>query len=270
MRCVFLTAALLAAALPGLALELDRAPEQGMLIRGKTAPGTRVLLNGEALPVSRGGDFVFGVARDAKGSLTLQAGTEKKTYAIRTRTFDVQRINGLPQEKVTPDPAVTQRITAESAKIRAVRAVDSAETGFAQAWVWPAPGRISGIYGSQRILNGEPRAPHYGLDIAAPTGTAAHSPADGVITLAEPDLFFTGGTLMIDHGQGVQSVFAHLSALGVRVGDRVKQGQEVGRIGATGRVTGPHLHWGLYWRQVPVDPAPLMPGPTPPSLPPAP
>ncbi|MFD2261624.1 M23 family metallopeptidase [Lacibacterium aquatile] len=252
-------------ATPALALDLDRVPEQGMLIRGKVSPGTKVTLDGGPLTVSPAGDFVFGIGRDAKGSVTLKAGAETKRYEIKTRSFKIDRVDGLPQDKVTPDPSVTERITAEAAKIRAAREKESAQTGFAQAWQWPAPGRISGVYGSQRVLNGEPRTPHYGTDVAAPTGTPALSPVDGTIVLAEADLFFTGGTVMIDHGQGVQSVFAHLSTVDVQVGDVVKRGQSVGKIGMTGRATGPHLHWGVYWRRTPVDPAGLVPA-EPPKL----
>lgn len=250
---------------PAFAIDLDKAPEQGALVRGKTKPGTSVTLDGAPLTVSPAGDFVFGISRDAKGSVTLKVGTETKRYEVKTREFQIERVDGLPQEKVTPDPAVTNRIVAEAAKIKAARASESALTGFAQAWHWPATGRISGVYGSQRVLNGEPRTPHFGTDVAAPTGSPALSPADGVITLAEPDLFFTGGTIMIDHGHGVQSVFAHLSALTVKVGDAVKQGQPVGKVGMTGRATGPHLHWGVYWRSIPVDPAGLVPA-QPPKL----
>lgn len=261
MRRLILALLLLAA--PVAALDLDRSPTQGALVRGRVAPGTPVSVNDSPVQVSPEGWFVFGVARDAKGSVTVQAGGKRQSFPITARQFDIQRIDGLPQDKVTPDPALTQRITAESAKIRTARSAESAEKGFSQSWIWPAKGRMSGVYGSQRILNGAPRSPHYGVDVAAPTGTVAVSPADGVISLAEPDLFFTGGSLMIDHGHGVQSIFAHLSAIDVKPGDRVRQGQPVGRIGATGRVTGPHLHWGVYWRQVPVDPALLMPTPVP-------
>jgi len=261
---IALTCALLAAA-PALALDLDKLPEQGALVRGKVAPGTKVTLDGNPLTVSATGRFVFGIARDAKGTVTLQAGKESKRYEIKTREFQIDRVDGLPQDKVTPDPSLMTRIKAESAKVKAARAKESALTGFAQPWAWPASGRISGVYGSQRVLNGEPRTPHFGTDVAAPTGSPALSPADGMITLAEPDLFFTGGTIMIDHGQGVQSVFAHLSALTVKVGDVVKQGQPVGKVGMTGRATGPHLHWGVYWRETPVDPAGLVPA-QPPKL----
>ncbi len=238
---------------------LDAPPEQGRLVRGQTVPGTAMRLDGVPLPVSPSGQFVFGIGRDAKGSLTLTENGVATVLPIMPRTWDIQRIDGLPPAQVTPDPDGLKRIQAEAALIRAARAQVSALTGFAQAFQWPADGRISGVYGSQRILNGEPRAPHLGLDIAAPTGTPIRAPAAGRVVLAEPDLFFTGRTVMIDHGQGVGSIFAHLSASSVTVGQMLTAGQEIGAIGATGRVTGPHLHWGVYWGSVTVDPRPLLP-----------
>jgi murein DD-endopeptidase MepM/ murein hydrolase activator NlpD len=156
------------------------------------------------------------------------------------------------------------RIKAELHKVHGVRKIDSGQLAFESVLEWPVTGPISGVYGSQRILNGEPRQPHYGVDIAGPVGTPVSAPADGVVTLAEPDLYLTGGTLVIDHGLHLSSTFLHLSALGVKVGARVRQGEEVGRIGATGRVTGAHLHWGMNWRDARIDPELVVP-PMPPA-----
>jgi len=142
---------------------------------------------------------------------------------------------------------VLARIKAEQAKINEVRKRDTAITDFATPFAWPALGRISGIFGSQRILNGTPKSPHYGVDVAVPTGTPITAPSGGIVALAEPDFYYTGGTVIIDHGHGLQSILVHLSKVNVKVGQRVEQGEPVALSGATGRVTGPHLHWGLYW-----------------------
>jgi murein DD-endopeptidase MepM/ murein hydrolase activator NlpD len=266
IRRLALLAALLAP-LAAHAFTLDAPVEQGRLIRGQTSPKATILLDGKKLPVSPEGKFVFGLARDATGTITLTENDTASVLPIAPRAWDIQRIEGLPPGKVNPDPEGLKRIQREAALIKAARSQVTDLGGFVEAFRWPANGRISGIYGSQRILNGEPRAPHLGLDIAGPTGTVIRAPASGRVVLAEPDLFFTGRTVMIDHGHGVGSIFAHLSASSVTVGQVITAGQEIGAVGATGRVTGPHLHWGVYWGAVTLDPLPLMPTPVPPPLP---
>ena len=159
---------------------------------------------------------------------------------------------------MSPDTAALERIRAEQKRLDAARAVDSAEQGFRGPFLWPAAGPISGVYGSQRILNGEPRAPHVGLDIAGREGAPVRAPAAGVVRLADPDLFFTGGTVILDHGHGVCTLYAHLSAIDVAPGAHLAAGAPVGRIGRTGRVTGPHLHFALYWQGVALDPAGVL------------
>jgi len=149
---------------------------------------------------------------------------------------------------------VAARIAREAARVREARLLDDARADFARAFIWPVQGRISGRFGNQRIYNGKPGSPHSGMDIAAPTGTPVKAPAAGVVTLADPDLYLTGGTLLIDHGHGISSNFLHLSRLDVKPGDRVEQGQVVGAVGATGRASGPHLHWGMNWFEVRIDP----------------
>jgi murein DD-endopeptidase MepM/ murein hydrolase activator NlpD len=181
---------------------------------------------------------------------------------LEPRDYDVQRINGLPPLMVTPDSTLMTRIKAELAKIRGARATDSDALAFETPLEWPVTGPISGVYGSQRILNGEPRAPHLGVDIAAPSGTPIKAAAAGTVTLAEPDLYFTGGTVIIDHGYGLSSIYQHMSRLDVTVGDAVQQDDVIGAIGATGRVTGAHLHWGVNWYQTAIDPQ-LVAGPMP-------
>jgi murein DD-endopeptidase MepM/ murein hydrolase activator NlpD len=237
--------------------------QQGGLLVGKTNPAASVILDGRKLSVSPEGWFVFGFDRDAAATASLSVQLpgqpiESKTYPVKQRVWKVQRINGLPQDKVTPPPEVEQRIEREADEIKAARSPDSALTDFTEHLQWPAHGQISGVFGSQRILNGVPKQPHPGEDIVVPTGTPVTAPAGGVVTLAEPDLYFTGGTVIIDHGHGLSSVLVHLSKLLVKTGDTVKQGQLVAKSGMTGRATGPHLHWGMYWFDAHIDPQSAM------------
>ncbi len=245
-------------------LELAGPATQGGLLMGVTEPQAAVSLDGRAVEVAADGRFVLGFGRDAKPEALLvvrhpDGRREERVLAIAQRSYEIQHIEGLPQAMVAPPPEALQRIKAEQALVDAARARDIHEPMFKSGFIWPAMGPISGVYGSQRILNGEPRAPHFGVDIAAPVGSPVAAPADGVVTLAEPDLYLTGGTLIIDHGLSLSSTFLHLSAIEVKVGERVRQGAEVGRVGATGRATGPHLHWGMNWGDARLDPALLVP-----------
>ena len=244
------------------AVEWRGMPAQGALLIGRAAPGTRMVLDGRAVRVSPEGHFAFGFGRDAGPRATLaitaQGRTENRVLEVARRPWQVQRLEGLPGAMVSPPPETMERIQRERARIAEVRRVDGTVPYFAQGFAWPARGRISGVYGSQRILNGEARAPHVGLDIAAPTGTPMHAMCAGRVLLAE-DLYFTGNTVILDHGHGVQSLYAHASRLDVAEGAVVTQGQPIALIGATGRVTGPHLHLGLNWHATAVDPQPLLP-----------
>ncbi len=233
--------------------------QQGGLIVGKTNPSATVVFDGRKLSISPQGYFIFGFDRDAAATATLSVQlpdhqAESKTFSVQKRIWKVQRINGLPPDKVTPPPEMEQRIEREAEQIKAAREHDSALTDFTEHLQWPAKGEVSGVFGSQRILNGVPKQPHPGEDIVVPTGTPVKAPAGGVVTLAEPDLYFTGGTVIIDHGHGLSSVLVHLSKLLVKTGDTVKQGQLVAKSGMTGRATGPHLHWGMYWFDAHIDP----------------
>jgi murein DD-endopeptidase MepM/ murein hydrolase activator NlpD len=248
-------------------LRLESEIIQGALVMGATEPGARLTLDGAKVPVAPDGGFVFGLDRDARDNATLVAvfrdgSGETHTLAVARRAYDIQRIDHLPPKMVEPDAKDLARIKRDYEMIVSARTRTIAEPFYRQRFIWPAQGRISGIYGSQRILNGTPSTPHYGVDVAAPTGAPVVAPADGVVTLAQPDMYFTGNTVLLDHGYGVSSILIHLSTLAVKVGDRVKQGDPVGTIGATGRATGPHLHWGLHWYQVKVDPERLV-GPMP-------
>ncbi|HBC54772.1 MAG TPA: hypothetical protein DCZ06_10955 [Alphaproteobacteria bacterium] len=249
---------------PSAALELtiEGEPVQGGLLFARTTPGAVVHLDERPLKLDAEGRFVFGFGRDAATDslLIIQHKDQQIDYplSVRQRDYQVQRIDGLPSKMVSPDQKALERIRRENRQIAQVRAGYTESDAFRAGFILPAEGPISGVYGSQRILNGEPRRPHFGLDIAAPTGTAVIAPAAGTVALAEPDLYFTGGTLMIDHGRGITSVFSHLSALTVSEGDFVAQGEKIGEIGATGRATGPHLDWRVNWFEVRLDPALLL------------
>lgn len=249
---------------PSAALELtiEGEPVQGGLLLARTTPGAVVHLDERPLKLDAEGRFVFGFGRDAatEALLIVQHKDQQIDYplSVRQRDYQVQRIDGLPSKMVSPDQKALERIRRENRQIAQVRAGYTESDAFRAGFILPAEGPISGVYGSQRILNGEPRRPHFGLDIAAPTGTAVIAPAAGTVALAEPDLYFTGGTLMIDHGRGITSVFSHLSALTVSEGDFVAQGEKIGEIGATGRATGPHLDWRVNWFEVRLDPALLL------------
>jgi len=253
------------------ALELDGEPVQGGLIFGSSAPGSRVFLDGNEIMVSPEGRFVLGFDRDESGERSLVvrdgAGNEESVIlAVAPREFAIERVDGLPPRTVTPDPEALERIQAEAALVSAARARRDARTDYARGFAWPASGRISGVYGSQRILNGEPRRPHYGLDIAAPTGSPVYAPADGVVTLVHADMYFSGGTIVLDHGQGLSSTFLHLSRTLVEAGETVRSGDLIAEIGATGRASGPHLDWRMNWLDRRVDPQLLVSG-EPPALP---
>lgn len=237
---------------------------QGGMLIGRTAPGDRVRFNDESIRVSPEGVFIIGFGRDDRLHHTLEvirAGKifEKQQINIAKRTYQIQRIDGLPANKVTPPKRDWARIKKEVALVKQARRLDDERSDFMSGFIWPAKGTISGVYGSQRILNGEPRRPHFGVDIAAPVGTPVVAPADGVVTLAHPDMFYSGGTLILDHGHRLSSSFLHLHKILVKEGDRVKQGDPIAEIGATGRVTGAHLDWRMNLRNARIDPQRLVP-----------
>ncbi len=237
---------------------------QGGIIRGKLPPQSQVWLNGQALPITPSGEFIFGIAKDANEPITVSyqyPNGDRDTQIItpQVREFQIQRINGLPSEQVTPPQDVLERIREEAMLAKSARDRISPLIGFTEAFIWPADGPITGVYGSQRILNGEPRAPHWGVDVAAPVGTPVVAPASGEVVLAHQDMYFSGGTLFIDHGHGLMSAFLHLDSLSVEVGAHVQKGQLIATVGQSGRATGPHLDWRVSWRDLRVDAQLLVP-----------
>ncbi|MET0892621.1 MAG: M23 family metallopeptidase [Pseudoxanthomonas sp.] len=232
---------------------------QGALVFGKVAPGSKVRYAGRELRVSGYGTVVLGVGRDERGPIVLDIvrpdGIRDAARVVVTpRDWPVEHVNGVPPKTVNPPPAIAERIKREQALVTAARDRNDDRTDFAKPFAWPVQGRISGRFGNGRVYNGQPGAGHSGMDIAAATGTPVKAPAAGVVTFAAPDLYLTGGTLLLDHGYGVSSNFLHLSRIDVKVGDRVEQGQIIAAVGATGRATGPHLHWGMSWFDVRIDP----------------
>ena len=261
MRAAWLVIAVaLISATPAVAVELRGPLTQGGLIVGTAEPGSAVTFDGRALRVDpTTGIFVFGIGRDhgARAELVVthrDGETATRVLEIAPRQWQIERIDGLPPRKVTPSQQDLARIRREGALITAARSRDSHSTAFAGGFILPTEGRFSGRYGSQRILNGEPRRPHLGIDIAAPESTPVVAAAAGEVVLAEADLFFTGGTVVIDHGHGITTIYSHLASLDVAMGDQVAQGASVGTVGATGRATGPHLDWRVNWFNVRLDP----------------
>ena len=271
MRHLAIAALLCLVATAALAgnLTLDGTLTQGALIRGFAGPGGRVTLDGKPVPVAPDGHFIFGFGRDAPThanlDVTFHDGSHlHRTLAIALRQYDVRRINNLPPAEVTPPPETLARIKQEAATIDRAFARQSDSVAFETPLEWPVTGIITGVYGSQTFLNGQARQPHLGVDITAAAGTPIKAAAGGTITLAESGLYFTGGTVIIDHGYGLSTLYIHLQNIAVRAGDRVTQGQIIGALGTTGRATGPNLHWGLVWNEVRLDPA-LAAGPMPQS-----
>jgi murein DD-endopeptidase MepM/ murein hydrolase activator NlpD len=251
-----------------LAVELKGEAIQGGLIFGNANPGSRIQLDETEVMVSPDGDFVIGFGRDETGERILlinQPTGEKEslTLPIALREYAIERVDGLPPKTVTPDPEAAERIREEIVLVTTARARRDQRTDYVEGFGWPASGRLSGVYGSQRVLNGEPRRPHYGMDIAAPTGSPVFAPADGIITMTHPDMYFSGGTIILDHGQGLSSSFLHLSKILVEAGTTVKKGDLIAEIGATGRASGPHLDWRMNWLNRRVDPQLLLEGENP-------
>jgi murein DD-endopeptidase MepM/ murein hydrolase activator NlpD len=263
VRCVFL----LALGFASLSIANTATPDvqpifgayrQGALVGLSLPAQAHLRVDGQRVEVSADGRAIFGIGRDADHvDLFLALGKQQWQWqeAVAKRQYDIQRIDGLPESKVTPDPKVQAEIQQNNAQVAQLRQQTGLTLVPELPFDWPVMGRISGVYGSQRVLNGHPKRPHFGVDIAAAEGTPVLAPADGVVILAHPTMVLTGQTLMLDHGAGLKSIYVHLSAMSVRVGDEVRRGQQIGAVGKTGRATGPHLHWGVSWHKVQIDPA---------------
>jgi murein DD-endopeptidase MepM/ murein hydrolase activator NlpD len=263
LKSLLVSALIASFSFSALAVELKGHLTQGGLVTGQLNNAKSVSLNGKPLKLSDTGLFVFGFGRDAKPVHTLSwvdktGKSHSQDLVITLRDYNIDKITGVAKKYVSPPKAVSERISREAVAVRKARAVNSDLEYFLQPVLRPAEGRISGVYGSQRYFNGEPRRPHFGLDIANKTGSPVYAPISGTVVFAEPDLYYSGGTLILDHGHGVTSTYIHLSKLDVKVGDKITQGMKVAEIGATGRVTGPHLDWRFNWQGERLDPALLM------------
>ncbi len=235
-----------------LMLVLQGRIEQGAMVVGHTTAGASVRLAGRAVKVAPDGTFVFGLDRDAPKHVQLvvavrDGATMSTSIKVAPRKYRIQRVKGISERIMNPTPEDLVRIAAENAQVARARARDDDRLDFLQPFIWPAAGPITGVFGSQRYYNGVPKRPHYGVDMGVPVGTPVRAPAGGMVTLAHPDMFYSGGTLIIDHGHGVSSTLMHLSEVLVKEGDRVEQGQQVAKSGASGRVSGPHLDWRMNW-----------------------
>ena len=237
--------------------------KQGSFILGKTDPNSKVYIDNRKVRVSSDGYFAFGLDRDRKNNVLIKVNNGMETKLIEKKVFKrkykIQRIDGLPPKQVTPPPEVYERIKKDNILIGKARAIDSKLVFFKDKFIYPIDKYIiTGVYGSQRILNGKPRRPHYGIDFHAPEGTPVKSMMDGVVTLVENDMYFTGGTIIFDHGHGVSTLYMHMKDINVQKGQKVKKGEVVGTLGQSGRATGPHLDIRLNWFEVKLDPATVL------------
>ena len=229
---------------------------QGSFILGKTEPGSEVFIDKKKVKVTSDGYFAFGLGRDRKNDVVITINKKKIVKKVYKRKYNIQRVDGLEEKKVTPPEEVYERIKKENKWIGESRAINSDLTFFKNKFAIPIENAIiTGVYGSQRILNGKPKWPHYGLDFAADEGAKIKAMLDGIVTLAEPDLFYTGGTLIFDHGHGISTLYMHMEKILVKKGQKVKQGDVIGTVGSTGRATGAHLDVRLNWLQTRLDPA---------------
>ena len=245
------------------AVEFSGDFKQGSFILGKTDPNSKVFIDDREVRVSNDGYFAFGLDRDRKNNVLIKIKNKRETKLIEKKVFKrkykIQRIDGLPPKQVTPPPEVYERIKKDNVLIGKARSIDTAYNFFKDKFIYPIDKYIiTGVYGSQRILNGKPRRPHYGIDFHAPEGTPVKAMMDGEVTLSEKDMYFTGGTIIFDHGHGISTLYMHMKDINVKVGQKIKKGQIVGTLGQSGRATGPHLDIRLNWFDVKLDPASIL------------
>ena len=256
---IFLSLVFLLITTSSFAATFDGKFVQGSFILGKTEPGSEVFIDKKKVKITSNGYFAFGLGRDRKNDVVITINKKKIVKKVFKREYKIQRIDGLEEKKVTPPEEVYERIKRENKWIGEARATDSNLTFFKNKFINPLENAIvTGVYGSQRILNGKPKWPHYGIDFAAEEGTEIKAMLDGVVTLAEPDLFYTGGTLIFDHGHGISTLYMHMKTLLVKKGQKIKQGDVIGTVGSTGRSTGAHLDVRLNWFQTRLDPATVL------------
>ena len=263
MRKLILATVFASLSFSSYSVELKGNLTQGGLVVGTLEDASNVSFNGEPLKITKAGQFVFGFGRDANLTHNLtwvdkHGKAQQQQITITKRDYDIDKITGVAKKYVSPPKEVSQRITRDAVAVKKARKVDSDLVYFLDPVYKPAQGRISGVYGSQRYFNGKPRRPHFGLDIANKTGSPVYAPVSGSVVFADNDLYYSGGTLILDHGHGVTSTYIHLSKLDVKVGQMVTRGDKVAEIGATGRVTGPHLDWRFNWKNERLDPALMM------------
>ena len=237
--------------------------KQGSFIVGKTEHQSKIVIDNKKIKITKDGYFAFGLGRDRKNNIIIKIFNNGKVETIKKKVFKkdykIQKINGLPKNQVTPPKEVYERIRKDNLLIGKARSVNSDLVFFKNKFNLPLKNSIiTGVYGSQRILNGKPRRPHYGLDFAAKEGTPIKAMLTGVVTLAKPDLYFTGGTIIFDHGHGISTLYMHMKDVSVKVGQKVKQNEIIGTVGKTGRSTGAHLDVRLNWFNVKLDPASVL------------
>jgi murein DD-endopeptidase MepM/ murein hydrolase activator NlpD len=233
--------------------------KQGGLLIGQVQEGQTVIYQGKTLNLTINNQFLLGLGRNAPTTTSITINSKDKepetiTLKIAARQYNIQKIEGVPAKTVSPLASDLQRIKQDASMVRESRKLVSNKQDFLKGFIKPANGPVTGVYGSQRFYNGVPKSPHYGIDYAAPIGTPVIAPADGVVTFAHNDLFYSGGTLIIDHGHGLSSTFLHLSEILVKPDQQITLGMEIAKIGATGRATGPHLDWRMNWLDQRIDP----------------
>ena len=227
---------------------------EGGIIVGKVGSSNSIEINGKKQPIFEDGNFIFAFGRKFRNKLSISYNGITREFLIENKKYKIEKISGLPKTKVEPSESDLKKIFEDRKKIKDAKKIGVSKKFFDEKFILPAKGRISGVYGSQRILNNKPRSPHNGIDIAAKEGTKIVSPSSGVVKLVDKNMFFTGKTVIVDHGMGLISIFAHLSKIDVQIDERIEKGDKIGQIGMTGRATGPHLHWGMYLENKSVDP----------------
>ena len=231
---------------------------EGGIITGLISNNDQLKINNKEIVIFENGKFIYAFGRKSKNFVKLDINGKIKEFAVKKKKYKIENIKGLPRNKVEPSKKEIERILIDKNIIKKAKEIGSKKKLFEKKFILPAQGRLSGVYGSQRILNSKPRSPHAGIDLAAKEGTKVVAPSSGIIKIVSKNMFFTGNTIIMDHGLGLISIFAHLKEISVKQGEYIKQGQKIGTIGMTGRATGPHLHWGVYLEKKSVDPFVLV------------